>query len=111
MESKDRDRFSIMDEIECQIRALEETAKTCVEEAERLKKQRTVTGCSRPLEDVHGLEQALHNVDEVLEWRFVDELGRIALDQDMLMQNITAKELWTIRACLEHALTELKSGV
>ena len=51
-----------------------------------------------------------HSIEEEMEWRFVDELGRVELDSDMLAQNITVRELRFIRACIMHAISGQKRG-
>ena len=46
----------------------------------------------------------------MMEWRFVDEFGRVELDADMLSMHITVRELRFIRACVVRAIEELEGG-
>ena len=52
-----------------------------------------------PLEDREGLEGTLRCIDNVMEWRFVDEFGACGSSSaDMLSMRITVGELRFIRA-------------
>lgn len=63
-----------------------------------------------PLGDRKGLEEVLRSIDELMEWRFVDALGRVVLDSDMLTQGITAGKLQIIRACVVRAIEATEGG-
>lgn len=110
MKDKDKDRFSIEEEAEWRIRVLKRTARISAARAKQLERERNAMSRKEPLEDREGLEGSLRCIDNVMEWRFVDEFGRVELDADMLSMHITVKELRFIRACVVHAIKELEGG-
>ena len=110
MREEKKNEHSIEEEMEWRIRVLRRTARTCAAEAKRLEREKGAVAKMDPLEDKEGLADVLRKVDEVMEWRFVDELGRVELDSDMLAQNITVRELRFIRACIMHASSGQKGG-
>lgn len=110
MREEKKNEHSIEEEMEWRIRVLRRTARTCAAEAKRLEREKSAVAKMDPLEDKEGLADVLRKVDEVMEWRFVDELGRVELDSDMLAQNITVRELRFIRACIMHAISGQKGG-
>ena len=107
---KDKDRFSIEEEAEWRIQVLKRTARISAAKAKQLERERNAMRRKEPLEDREGLEGTLRCIDNVMEWRFVDEFGRVELDADMLSMHITVRELRFIRACVVRAIEELEGG-
>lgn len=110
MKDKDKRKFSIEEEAEWRIRVLKRTARISAAKAKQLERERNAMRRKEPLEDREGLEGTLRCIDSVMEWRFVDEFGRVELDADMLSMHITVRELRFIRACVVRAIEELEGG-
>lgn len=112
MKDEDKKKFSIEEESEWRIQVLKRTARISAAKAKQLERERNMMRRKEPLEDREGLEGGtLRCIDNVMEWRFVDEFGRVELDADMLSMYITVKELRFIRACVVRAIEELEGGV
>lgn len=56
----------------------------------------------------YTLEEALQRIDNVLEWRFIDPLGEIQLDSDLLAECIDYDTLCLLRNSLIKAIAEHK---
>ena len=110
MKDEEKDRFSIEEETGWRIQVLKRTAPLTAAKAKQLEREKKAMRRKEPLEDREGLEGTLRCIDSVMEWRFVDEFGRVALDADMLSMHITVKELRFIRACVVRAIEELEGG-
>lgn len=110
MKKEKRSGHSIEEEMEWRIQVLKRTARTCAAEAKRLGREKDAMARMDPLEDGKGLEEVLRSIDELMEWRFVDALGRVVLDSDMLVQSITVGRLRTIRACVIRAMEAIEGG-
>lgn len=110
MDQENRDRYGIDEEMGWRIQVLKRTARTCAAEAKRLEREKNEMRRAEPLEDRRGLEGVLRSIDEVMEWRFVDAMGCVVLDSDVLAQRITVKEVRLIRACVVHAIEGLEGG-
>lgn len=110
MKNEDKRKFSIEEETEWRIRVLKRTARISAAKAKQLERERNAMRRKEPLEDREGLEDTLKCIDSVMEWRFVDEFGRVELDADMLSMHITVRELRFIRACVVRAIEELEGG-
>lgn len=107
MEKHFEEEHGIEEETEWRIRVLKRTARVCAAQAKRLEQEKHSARRQDPLADRKALEGALQAIDDVLEWRFVDPLGCVVLDSDVLAQRITVAELRTLRACTANALTQL----
>lgn len=97
MKDKDKDKFSIEEETEWRIQVLKRTARISAAKAKQLERERNAMRRKEPLEDREGLEGTLRCIDNVMEWRFVDEFGRMELDADMLSMHISC--FWTKTVC------------
>lgn len=97
MKDKDKDKFSIEEETEWRIQVLKRTARISAAKAKQLERERNAMRRKEPLEDREGLEGTLRCIDNVMEWRFVDEFGRVELDADMLSMHISC--FWTKTTC------------
>ena len=104
MKDKDKDKFSIEEEAEWRIQVLKRTARISAAKAKQLERE------GNAMRRKEGLEGTLRCIDNVMEWRFVDEFGRVELDADMLSMHITVRELRFIRACIVRAIEELEGG-
>lgn len=104
MKDKDKDKFSIEEETEWRIQVLKRTARISAAKAKQLEREKNT------MRRKEGLEGTLRCIDNVMEWRFVDEFGRVELDADMLSMHITVGELRFIRACVVRAIEELEGG-
>lgn len=110
MREEKKNEHSIEEEMEWRIQVLKRTARTCAAEAKRLGREKDAMARMDPLGDRKGLEKVLRSIDELMEWRFVDALGRVELDSDMLTQNITVGKLRIIRACVVRAIEATEGG-
>ena len=52
------------------------------------------------MRDTGTLRDALKRIDNVMEWRFVNALGEVVLDADILAESIDNETLRTVRYCV-----------
>ena len=53
-----------------------------------------------PMRDSGTLKDVLKRIDNVMEWRFVNALGEVVLDGDILVESIDCETLRTMRHCV-----------
>lgn len=75
------------DEVMWRMRALKHTARSLAAKAKELERM-AKADANIPAMDKASLEQVLRRIDNVMEWRFVDVLGEVQLDADILTQSI-----------------------
>ena len=82
----DRDRFesnSPQEEAMWRAQVLRRTARICSAKAKELERMAKVDG-NTPMCDSGTLKDVLKRIDNVMEWRFVNALGEVVLDGDIL---------------------------
>lgn len=81
---------------------LRRTARICSAKAKELERMSKVDG-NAPMRDSGTLKDVLKRIDNVMEWRFVNALGEVVLDGDILAESIDCEALRTMRYCVaEH---------
>lgn len=60
--------------------------------------------------DAEALSAVLKRIDNVMEWRFVDALGEVVLDADILADSIDCDTLRAIHRCVEDQLRQIKAN-
>ena len=86
----DRDRFesnSPQEEAMWRAQVLRRTARICSAKAKELERMAKVDG-NTPMCDSGTLKDVLKRIDNVMEWRFVNALGEVVLDGDILAESI-----------------------
>ncbi|MFR3058903.1 MAG: cAMP-binding protein [Collinsella sp.] len=86
---------------------LRRTARICSAKAKELERMAKVDG-SAPMRDGGTLKDVLKRIDNVMEWRFVDALGEVVLDGDILAESIDCEALRTIRYCVAEYLKRIE---
>jgi hypothetical protein len=82
---------------------LRRTARICSAKAKELERMAKVDG-NAPVRDSGTLKDVLKRIDNVMEWRFVNALGEVVLDGDILAQSIDCEALRTMRCCVAECL-------
>lgn len=82
---------------------LRRTARICSAKAKELERMAKVDG-NTPVRDSGTLKDVLKRIDNVMEWRFVNALGEVVLDGDILVQSIDCETLRTMRCCVAEYL-------
>lgn len=93
------------DEIMWRIRVLKRTSRSLAAKAKELERM-AKADASMPAMDNASLEQVLRRIDNVMEWRFVDALGEVQLDADILTQSIDCETLRTLRQCVIRTIVD-----
>ena len=61
-----------------------------------------------PMCDSGTLKDVLKRIDNVMEWRFVNALGEVVLDGDILAESIDCEALRTMRYCVAEYLKRIE---
>lgn len=86
---------------------LRRTARICSAKAKELERMAKVDG-NAPMRDSGTLKDALKRIDNVMEWRFVNALGEVVLDGDILAKSIDCETLRTMRCCVAERLKRIE---
>lgn len=112
----DRDRFesnSPQEEAMWRAQVLRRTARICSAKAKELERMAKVDG-NAPMRDSGTLKDVLKRIDNVMEWRFVNALGEVVLDGDILAESnilaesIDCETLRTMRYCVAEYLKRIE---
>lgn len=106
----DRDRFesnSPQEEAMWRAQVLRRTARICSAKAKELERMAKVDG-NAPMRDSGTLKDVLKRIDNVMEWRFVNALGEVVLDGDILAESIDCEALRTMRYCVAEYLKRIE---
>lgn len=95
-------------ETDWRIRVLKRTSAECAAKAERLEGLRAALA-PRPLGTAE-IERVLCRVGNVLDWRYVDALGELRLDSEVLADSMDVETMSTVRLCLAEALERRKAS-
>lgn len=102
----DRERLepsSPQEEALWRAQVLRRTARICSAKAKELERMAKVGG-DAPMRDSGTLQDVLRRIDNVMEWRFVNALGEVVLDGDILTESIDCEALRTMRYCVAECL-------
>lgn len=86
---------------------LKRTARICSAKAKELERMTKADG-NAPMRDSGTLKDVLKRIDNVMEWRFVNALGEVVLDGDILTESIDYETLRTMRYCVEDYLKRIE---
>lgn len=108
----DRDRFepnSPQEEAMWRAQVLRRTARICSAKAKELERMAKVDG-NAPMRDSGTLKDVLKRIDNVMEWRFVNALGEVVLDADILAESIDCETLRSMRQCVVNAIVDIEEA-
>ena len=108
----DRDRFepnSPQEEAMWRAQVLRRTARICSAKAKELERMAKVDG-NAPMCDSGTLKDVLKRIDNVMEWRFVNALGEVVLDGDILAESIDCETLRSMRQCVVNAIVDIEEA-
>ena len=106
----DKERFeahSPQEEAMWRAQVLRRTARICSAKAKELERMAKVDG-NAPMRDSGTLKDVLKRIDNVMEWRFVNALGEVVLDGDILAESIDCETLRTMRYCVTECLKRIE---
>ena len=83
---------------------LRRTARICLAKAKELERMAKVDG-NTPMCDSGTLKDVLKRIDNVMEWRFVNALGEVVLDGDILAESVDCE---TMRYCVAEYLKRIE---
>ena len=63
-----------------------------------------------PMRDSGTLKDVLKRIDNVMEWRFVNALGEVVLDADILAESIDCETLRSMRQCVVNAIVAIEEA-
>ena len=63
-----------------------------------------------PMCDSGTLKDVLKRIDNVMEWRFVNALGEVVLDADILAESIDCETLRSMRQCVVNAIVDIEEA-
>ena len=63
-----------------------------------------------PAMDHASLMDVLKRIDNVMEWRFVNALGEVVLDADILAESIDCETLRSMRQCVVNAIVDIEEA-
>lgn len=93
------------EDIAWRIRVLKRTSRSLAAKAKELERM-AEADADMPAMDNESLERVLRRIDNVMEWRFVDALGEVQLDADILSESIDCETLRTLRQCVIQAIVD-----
>ena len=98
---------SPQEEVMWRAQVLRRTARICSAKAKELERMAKVDG-NAPVRDSGTLKDALKRIDHVREGRFVNALGEVVLDGDILAKSIDCEALRTMRYCVAECLKRIE---
>ena len=108
----DRDRFepnSPQEEAMWRAQVLRRTARICSAKAKELERM-AKADANAPMRDSGTLKDVLKRIDNVMEWRFVNALGEVVLDADILAESIDCETLRSMRQCVVNAIVDIEEA-
>ena len=91
------------EEVMWRIQVLKRTSRLCAAKAKELERMAKADG-DMPAMDV------LKRIDNVMEWRFVNALGEVVLDADILAESIDCETLRSMRQCVVNAIVDIEEA-
>ena len=95
------------EEVMWRIQVLKRTSRLCAAKAKELERMAKADG-DMPAMDHASLMDVLKRIDNVMEWRFVNALGEVVLDGDILAESIDCEALRTMRYCVAEYLKRIE---
>lgn len=107
MDEEEKERHGGKEETRWRVQVLKRTARICNAQAKMYEKMlRDDEWASEP--DVESLHMILKRIDSVMDWRFVNAMGEVVLDSDLLAESIDGDALRVMRECIVRVLEELE---
>lgn len=106
----DKERFeahSPQEEALWRAQVLKRTARICSAKAKELERM-VKADVDAPMRDSGTLKDVLRRIDNVMEWRFVNALGEVVLDGDILAESIDCETLRAMRHCVAECLKRIE---
>lgn len=103
MNNKPLEPNSPKEETMWRAQVLRRTARICSAKAKELERMAKVDG-NAPMHNSGTLKDVLKRIGNVMEWRFVNALGEVVLDGDILTESIDCETLRTMRYCVAERL-------
>lgn len=100
-------KYDMKNEVDQRIEVLKRTASECTLKAKQLELLREKI--TEPPVDIDALDKILKKVDDLLNWRFVNPLGYVVIDADMLSLTIDVDTLRVIRVCIINEIERMKT--
>lgn len=97
------------EEIAWRIKVLKRMARLNAAKAKELERM-AKADANMPAMDRDSLFEVLRRIDNVMEWRFVDALGEVVLDADILAESIDCETLRTLRQCVIQAIADIEQA-
>ena len=107
MDKEEKERHSEREETRWRVRVLRRTARICNAKAKMYEKMLRDDKWGFEL-DMESLHMVLKRIDNVMDWRFVDAMGEVVLDSDVLAESIDGNVLRVIRACVVRVMEEVE---
>ena len=82
-------------------------SRLCAAKAKELERMAKADG-DMPAMDHASLMDVLKRIDNVMEWRFVNALGEVVLDGDILAESIDCETLRTMHYCVAEYLKRIE---
>lgn len=109
MDKEEKERHGEKEETRWRVQVLKRTARICNAKAKMYEKMlRDDEWASEP--DAESLRLVLRRIDNAMDWRFVNAMGEVVLDSDLLAESIDGDVLRVMRECVVHVLEELEGG-
>ncbi|OUO89916.1 cAMP-binding protein [Gordonibacter sp. An230] len=109
MDKEEKGRHGEREETKWRAQVLRRTARVCNAQAKMYEKMLRDDVWTSAL-DVDSLRMVLKRIDNVMDWRFVNPMGEVVLDSDILAECIDGDLLRAMRECVVHVLEELEGG-
>lgn len=97
------------EEVMWRIQVLKRTSRLCAAKAKELERMAKADG-DMPAMDHASLMDVLKRIDNVMEWRFVNALGEVVLDADILAESIDCETLRSMRQCVVNAIVDIEEA-
>ena len=107
MGKEERERHGEREETRWRAQVLRRTARICNAKAKMYEKMLRDDVWVSAL-DTESLRMLLKRIDNVMDWRFVNSMGEVVLDSDLLAESIDGDTLRALRECVVHVLEELE---
>lgn len=108
MNKGEKERHNEREETKWRAQVLRRTARICNAKA-KMYEQMLQDDARTSALDVDSLRMVLKHIDNAMDWRFVNPMGEVVLDSDLLTESIDCDTLRAIRECVVYVLEELET--